>query len=352
MQLLPTIIDSPVSDGRATLRYELATLTFRKETYDIAEHFYQDDATDYRFTTEAVDNLNLTQVYNQHRTRRGIPFPEQIRALREQYQLSAAKMSLILDFGPNQFRKYEEGEMPSDSNAAHMLTARDPRVFRQLVERKRTELPATEYSRLLHRLREMELAGSAPWDCNNADAPFLPATLTNPHAIPDAFNGFTPPSAEKFAQMVLYFYGELDYLYQVKLLKLLFYADFLHYRSTGRSISGYRYQALPHGPVPVHYELHLGALVSSGLLTRSIDSKYTRSSDGGPVIKYTPAKPANLDVFSPSERTTLESVFKRLGFRKSKEVEDLSHEEQAWLDNQSGYGLINYQQYAFDLKDV
>ena len=28
----------------------------------------------------------------------------------------------------------------------------------------------------------------------------------------------------------------------------------------------------------------------------------------------------------------------------------LSHEESAWLDNQAGYALISYQQYAFDLK--
>ena len=36
----------------------------------------------------------------------------------------------------------------------------------------------------------------------------------------------------------------------VKLFKLLYYLDMLHFRETGRSVTGLSYRALPYGPVP------------------------------------------------------------------------------------------------------
>ena len=352
MQLLPSIIDSPVSDGRATLHHEPAKLTFRKEEYDIVEHYYQDNSTGYRFTNDAVDALNIIQVHNQYRTQHGIPFPEQISALREQYSLSAAKMSLLLDFGPNQFRKYEEGEMPSDSNASHMLLARDPRVFQQLVERKKHLLPASEYTRLSHRVRDLLLPQTAPWDCADSNEGFLTHALINPNAIPNEFNGFTPPNPEKFAQMVLYLFWHHDWLYQVRLNKLLFYIDFLHYRCTGRSISGYRYQAIHHGPVICNYELHLGLLVKHGVLNREIDSVNKRRDDGGPLFKYSAARATNDAILSESEWAAIKLVSSQLGYKKTGEIEKLSHDERAWLDNYQNHASISYQTYAFDLRAI
>ncbi len=60
---------------------------------------------------------DMEQVYRQYRERHGIPSPEDIKAIRLKYRVSAAKMSRILGFGANQYRLYEAGEMPSLSNA-------------------------------------------------------------------------------------------------------------------------------------------------------------------------------------------------------------------------------------------
>ena len=60
---------------------------------------------------------DMEQVYRQYRERHGIPSPEDIKAIRLKYRVSAAKMSRILGLGANQYRLYEAGEMPSLSNA-------------------------------------------------------------------------------------------------------------------------------------------------------------------------------------------------------------------------------------------
>lgn len=62
---------------------------------------------------------------------------------------------------------------------------------------------------------------------------------------------------EKLLNAIVYFVRNVKYCGTVKLLKLLNFLDFEHYRQTGRSVTGLRYQALPKGPVPqtLHAEI-------------------------------------------------------------------------------------------------
>ncbi|MDE5881336.1 MAG: helix-turn-helix domain-containing protein [Muribaculaceae bacterium] len=68
-------------------------------------------------------------MYNQYRVRHGIPFPDEIAGIREHYGLSAAKMAQILGLGINQCRMYENGEVPSVSNARTIIAAHEKDVF-------------------------------------------------------------------------------------------------------------------------------------------------------------------------------------------------------------------------------
>lgn len=343
-------IESPFADGYALLHEEAATEKFRKEEYSFTYLHYVCQVTGQSFTTDELDNLNVSQVYSQYRQKHQIMFPEQILALRERYGLSAARMSLILDFGPNQYRSYEDGEIPSDSNAAHLRLARNPRTFREMVRAKKEKLRPNESAKLEEHL--LVLMQQDEEDFFASDQPFLSPTLRNPRAIPDEFTGYTVPNQEKFAEMVLYFFQHCEHLYLVRLNKLLFYADFLHYRTTGRSLSGYRYQAIPHGPVPERYEMHFGLLIDKGLLNRSIDPMRKNSFNGQPLLNYSPNRPARSDVFSAAEWATLESVCQKLGRKTREAIVQLSHEEPAWLDNEQDQDIISYQQYAFQLKGL
>jgi uncharacterized phage-associated protein len=58
-------------------------------------------------------------------------------------------------------------------------------------------------------------------------------------------------SHEKLIQTVVFFAKNVKKLGKVKLFKLLFFVDFMHYKDTGRSVTGLEYSAWPKGPVPV-----------------------------------------------------------------------------------------------------
>ena len=84
---------SPFTGGVATLHSEPSSLVFRKETFYFIHQFYECQDTHERFTTTEIDEANMAQVYNQYRAKYGIPFPEEIKRIRQHYALSATKMS-------------------------------------------------------------------------------------------------------------------------------------------------------------------------------------------------------------------------------------------------------------------
>lgn len=346
--MIASQIESPFADGYAHLQTELSTKTFRKEEYCITYHHYVCEVTGQSFSTDESDALNVNQVYNQYRTKHHVIFPKQIQQMRAQYGLTAARMSLILDLGPNQYRYYEDGEVPSVSSAKLLRLATNPRNFRELVEDKKDVLTKkNEYENLIQRLRDLIEEEETP--TRIAGLIVSPAS-TIAHEIPNEYTGFVAPDPEKFAEMVLYFFEHLNYLYQVRLLKLLFYSEFYHYKRTGVSITGYQYKAITHGPVPQNYEIHIGLMVTKGLLDYGVDPTRRRSDDGGPVTIYTPKRRANMAIFSETEKEALEAVRRELGFKSRIQIEELSHEEDGWIANQQQRDLISYQQYAFTLK--
>lgn len=111
---------------------ETRTANYRGETFTYTAHYYLCEETGERFTTTASDTEDIEQVYRQYRQRHGIPSPDEIKAIRMKYRVSAARMSRILGLGANQYRLYEAGEMPSLSNARLILLVADENNFKVL----------------------------------------------------------------------------------------------------------------------------------------------------------------------------------------------------------------------------
>lgn len=128
---------SPFTGGNVVLHSEKRTAVSERK---VRIHFLSYQCVDTRelFTTTELDTANTMQIYNQYRTKYGIPFPDEIRSIRRKYGLSATKMSVILGFGENQYRLYENGDMPSLTNGRILKTIQVPAVFATFVEAAKT----------------------------------------------------------------------------------------------------------------------------------------------------------------------------------------------------------------------
>ncbi|MDE6058012.1 MAG: DUF4065 domain-containing protein [Muribaculaceae bacterium] len=299
---------------------EVRTATFRKEEYSYIHTGIIDEDGEMWTTTE-MDEANIFQVYNQYRTTHGIPFPDEISGLREHYGLSAAKMAQILGFGINQYRMYEDGEVPSVSNARTIIAAREKDVFMSFVEASKSEMNEQEYQRIRKKVE------AAKGDYK----PIVP---------PSEYTGFRSLSTDKVANVVRLIITTIGSTFVTKMNKLLFYADFIHYKKHGYGITGITYKALPFGPVPEHW----GMLYSS---LPGIDMEEFVYPSGHSGIKLEATKNTD-NILNESELSTIENVCALFSNMSAGEISQTSHLEKGWIENKDTRSAISYQE-AFAL---
>ena len=294
---------------------EVRTTTFRKEEYSYIHTGIIDEDGEMWTTTE-MDEANIFQVYNQYRVKHGIPFPDEISGLREHYGLSAAKMSQILGFGINQYRMYEDGEVPSVSNARTIIAAREKDVFMSFVEASKSEMSEQEYQRIRKKVKAA-----------NGDY--------KPIVQPSEYTGFRSLSTDKVANVVRLIISTIGSTFVTKMNKLLFYADFIHYKKHGYGITGITYKALPFGPVPEQW----GTLYSS-LSGINMEEYVYPSGQSGINLEAI----ENTDnILNESELSTVEKVCTLFSNMSAGEISQTSHLEKGWIENKDTRASISYQ---------
>ena len=144
---------SPFTGKEMKVVYEKDTWKFRGEEFEYLHTAWRCEDTGEQFTTTESDDAGYMQVTNQYRAKYGIPYTDEIIAVRNRYGVSAAKMSLILGIGVNQYRLYEQGEVPSVSNGRMIRSVMNPKVMLELVESSKNELSQTEYSKIVSKIK-------------------------------------------------------------------------------------------------------------------------------------------------------------------------------------------------------
>ena len=339
--MINEIIESPFCDGVAHLQRKSGTHTFRKETYDIVEHYYRCEVTGEEFTTDEIDQINLNQVYNQYRDRYGLPFPDQIKRIREKYGVSASKMSDILGLGANSYRLYEQGEVPSVGNGRLILAADDPEEFKRFLRSSEEIIGERDYQKLTRRVDELIEENRANW------LSFARVNELFGKIVPDEFTGYRLPQLEKIAQMILFFSERTD-TWKTKLNKLLFYSDFLAFKQSGYGISGLEYRAIQMGPVPSQFD-ELYSEINRGEIVRR---EYQEFDDGNYGSKFIPLKAFDPSCFDEFEIAIMQEVARKFGPMKTNEVIRASHDEKAWMECHADKKIISYKKYGFDLRQV
>lgn len=288
---------------------------FRKEEFTYIHTCIVDSNGD-EWTTTALDEANIFQIYNQYRLRHGIPFPDEISAIRKHYGLSAAKMSQILGFGTNQYRLYEDGEIPSLSNARTIIAAKDRNIFLSFIEASKKEYTSAEYKRIIGKVKGLE----------NEMLTF---------EKPSAYTGYISLNIDKITAVVQTIIHKVGPTFITKLNKLLYYIDFTHYRDSGFGITGLSYNALPYGPVPDSW----GSIYSSLDGVSMEEYVYSGGLSG---IRLELTEEFCGSMLSEKELGTIDTICKSYGNMSAGEISRLSHQEKGWIDNHSSRSPISY----------
>ena len=214
---------SPYTGKEMKLVYEPRTWNFRGEEYEYIHSAYKCEDTGELFTTCESDDAGFLQVTNQYRVKYGIPFLDEIVAVRSRYGVSAAKMSAILGIGTNQWRLYESGEVPSVSNGRMIRSIMNPKVFLDLVESIRQQLTDKEYANIKEKVQTV-IAQSKDYHLDAYECRRVFGSKRG------ADNGYAAISLLKLKAIMLMILHECGEVFSTKMNKLLFYIDFLSTR--------------------------------------------------------------------------------------------------------------------------
>ncbi|MCE5318397.1 MAG: DUF4065 domain-containing protein [Parachlamydia sp.] len=170
--------------------------------------------------------------------------------------------------------------------------------------------------------------------CDEVYAEFNALELHWKSHPPDMYSGNRRFSWELFKQAVRFLIKVTKS--PLFLNKALFYADFRHFKTYGKSITGMRYIHLEYGPCPDQYQNLIQCLMRDGSLAAA----------GHHQIKST--QEADLSVFDDEEIQTLMLVAQLAKQDQGKRLLQLSHEEKAYKETEP-LQLISYE-FARTLK--
>ncbi|PMD83729.1 DNA-binding protein [Siphonobacter sp. BAB-5405] len=329
---------SPMTGKEMPLKIRTEVLTFRKEEFPVEYQFYYCEDSEEEFFTPEMGEVTYKQLYNAYRVKHKIPFPEEIKQIRAQYGLPANKMAEILGFGINMFRAYENGEIPNESNARLIQLASNPREFKKILSLSNV-LNEKELENVLSKIDSLIKENKE--HIINKEEYIMDAKY------PSEYTGYKTPNLEK-ALNVIVFFSHLLKPWQTALNKLLFYADFGHFKVNGQSITGLSYRAVTYGIVPSSYD-KLFAEASSQNLVNINYQEFENSYSIGK--QYSSDDNFNSDLFSESELITLNKVVNKFSGLSVNDIVNKNHEEVAWLDHIAKHELVSYKK-SFYLQHI
>lgn len=326
---------SPFTGGETILLYETRKAVFRKEEYEYTHLCYQCVDTKETFTTTQMDAVNAAQIYNSYRSAHGIPYPDEIKDIRSHYALSALKMSRILGFGDNQYRLYENGEIPNVANGRVLKAIQSPKTFETFVDAAKNILSDEEYAKIKKRIEEYE--SRSQMDC-------LISKLIYGEYGRGKYNGYAKLSVNKLKNVLLFYIEKFNGVFVTQMNKLLFYTDFLAYRENGQAMTGLSFKAIQYGPVPNRWD-RVYSLIDD------ISQIEVGNKDGYIGNKLVSEMPCDISSFTGEQLAILEKVYETFKNDTSASISKKSHDELAWIDNNGTRSLVDFK-YAFCMKAI
>lgn len=273
--------------------------------------------------TRGHDALDLA--YREYRRRHGLLQPEEVQNWRKGYGLTQRELSKLLGWGGATLSRYENGALQSEAHEKMLRLAMEPHNLHRLIQESPDALQEDKRKRLEKELSEVE-----------AEAYSFQRLFEESFGTydPDELSGYRRLDIGKLFAAILFFCrgGQL----KTKLNKLLFYADFKHFKEYAVSLTGARYIHLPYGPVPNNYEFYFAELIREGSLRveEVVMGQYIGE-------QFVTIHAPDLNIFTDSEIKVLSEVKDFFKNHTSSQVKDFSHRERGYAETADG-DVISY----------
>ena len=278
---------------------------------DVAEELYMD---------ENQMQENDMRLKNAYRTAMGLLTSTDISSIRAKYGISQSDLCTLLGWGAKTITRYESHQVQDRAHDTILKKLdQDPEWFISLLKQAKNNLSTESYQKYFE-------AATTLYE-NDRDQ-YLRRAIEASYAKFDGnkmFHGNTELSLDKVVDMIRYFAAstQVTNLYKVKLMKLMWYADALSYKTRGNAITGLVYQALPMGAVPVG---HNAMIDLRDVPCEEVDMGETNA------YHFALQKEVSFPSLSKEDMGILNIVIEKLGKMTKNEIIEFMHKEQAYVE--------------------
>lgn len=308
-------------------------IDIRGELIPVSLEYYQCAECGENYEIPRPDYDPLDEAYHEYRSRKGMVQPGEIINFRKELGLTQKEMSGIFGIGIATLNRYENGALQTEAHDQIIRLCMQPANLRQILENKPDLLSEAKKNQILRQMQKTDR------DCGN----LLEEAIEQYGSYsPDILSGYLRFNPDKLFEAIKFFCYK-DKVVKTKLMKLLYYADFKHFKDYGVSISGIRYAHTYHGPVPDQFETWMVALTNWKKQISSAEQVF------GDYIGevYTSGKP-DWSIFSTSDLAALAFVKEKFQKYSATQIRNFSHQEPGYIETKDGE-IISYQ-YAAKLQ--
>lgn len=305
------------------------TISVRGEDIHVEGMYHRCEACGSEFENTRGSDV-LDAAYRKYRDHHKMLQPEAIRDWRKSLGLTQKELSVLLGWGGATLSRYENGALQDEAHEKIMRLVMEPHNFVKLLRETPDSMDDEKRSRLIADMSAVE-----------AEAWSLDRILEEPFASynPDLFTGYRKFDLNKMFNVIMFFC--VDGQLETKLNKLLFYADFKHFKEYTVGITGMRYVHLKYGPVPDNYELFFLDLVRKNKLAKD---EVVRGKYSGKEYRSTTAP--DLGLFTESELGVLKKVKNYFAEFTAFKIKNFSHQERGYSETRESepisYGYAEF----------
>jgi len=270
--------------------------------------------SDEYFANEDMIRANNLAVKDAYREMVGLLTSKEIVGLREKYGVSQKDFAEILDWGMATITRYENHQI---QDRAHDDILRkigaDPQWFIEILKRAKGRLSPKAFDYYYH---------TASAQYRKQKNQYLISSIQAIYADLDKeeSTGFMELNLDKVVAAINYIAQQVSDLYKVKLMKLLWYSDALHFKRYGRSITGLAYCALPMGAVPEGHEqiMMLEGVSYEVLLYENV------------AYKFLPTPGFEFQCLTDDELQVIDKIISEFGTLSTSQIVEKMHDEEAY----------------------
>lgn len=300
------------------------SVTFKdvKIVYD-ACYLYCENADEF-FTDEEMTGINDSAIKDAYRKAEGLLTSEDIINIREKYGITQSDLCTLLGWGGKTITRYESHQVQDKAHDSILRKLdQDPEWFISLLAESKSVIRHDTYHRCMEYATRLFAGEKERYLRKAIEAEYAPY-----HGNMNA-HGNSELSLDKAIDVIRFFAASRSVtgLYKVKLMKLMWYADALSYKTRGHAVTGLVYKALPMGAVPVG---HNSLIELKNVPCEEVDL----GENSG--FYFSLKGESEFPFLSDDDKEILKKVAKKLGKMKTSEIVEYMHNEKAYNETSQG----------------